>query len=57
MKTFRYERKIRVEVLYLLAQQITGDRGIVVDEETAFAIKDFSARRKDGYLPNAVRLG
>ena len=46
-----------VEVLDLLAEEIAGDGGIVVDEEAAFAVEDAAAGGEDGNLADAVGLG
>ena len=45
------------EILDLLAQQEAGDRGIVVDDDAAFAVEDLAARREHGNLADAVGLG
>ena len=51
------EGKIGVEVFDLLAEEIAGDGGIVVDEEAAFAVEELAARGEDGNLADAVGLG
>jgi hypothetical protein len=49
--------KICIEVLLLLAQEIATDRGIVVDDDAAFAVEDAAARRQHRHLANTVLLG
>jgi hypothetical protein len=51
------ERQIGVEVFDLLAEEITGDGGVVVDEETAFAVEEFAAGSEDGDLADTIGFG
>jgi hypothetical protein len=51
------ERQIGVEVFDLLAEEVTGDGGVVVDEEAAFAVEEFAARSEDGDFADAVGFG
>jgi hypothetical protein len=51
------ERQIGVEVFDLFAEEITGDGGVVVDEEAAFAVEEFAAGSEDGDLADAVGFG
>ena len=48
---------IGVEVAVLIAQQQHGERGIVVDDDAAFAVQNLAARREDGDLLDAVLFG
>ncbi len=57
MESLGDERQIGVEVLHLLAEEVAGDGGIVVDEEAAFAVEDLAARSEDGDLADAVGFG
>ncbi len=41
------QRQIRVDVVALLADQEAGDGGVVVDDQTAFAVEDLAPRRED----------
>ena len=45
------------QVALLIAQQQDGERRIVVDDDAAFAVEDFAARREDGDLLDAILLG
>ena len=40
--------------LTLFPEEIAGDRGIIIDEEAAFAVEEFSAGGKDGNFADAV---
>jgi hypothetical protein len=51
------ERQIGVEVFDLLAEKITGDGRVVVDEETAFAVEEAAAWREDGDFADSVGFG
>jgi hypothetical protein len=51
------ERQIGVKVFDLLAEEVTGDGGVVVDEEAAFAVEEFAARSEDGDFADAVGFG
>jgi hypothetical protein len=50
------ERQVGVEVLDLFTEEIAGDGGVVVDEESAFAVEEFAARGEDGDLADTVRF-
>ena len=50
------ERQVGVEVFDLLAEEVAGDGGIVVDEEAAFAVEEAAARGEHGHLADAVGL-
>ena len=54
VETARDERQIGGDVVALFADEEAGDGGIVVDEEAAFAIEEFAARREDGNFADAV---
>jgi hypothetical protein len=51
------ERQIGVEVFDLLAKEVAGDGGVVVDEKPAFAVEDLAARCEDGDFADAVGFG
>jgi hypothetical protein len=57
VKALRDEGKIGVGVFDLLAEEVTGDGGVVIDEEAAFAVEETAARGEDGDLANAIGLG
>jgi hypothetical protein len=54
VKTTGDKRQIGIEVFDLLAEEITSNGGVVVDEQTPFAVEDFAARSEDGNLADAV---
>ena len=51
------ERQVGVEVFDLLAEEVAGDGGVVVDEEAAFAVEEAAAGSEDGNLADAVGFG
>ena len=51
------QRKVGVEILHLLAKEIAGDRGIVVDQQAAFAVEEPATRSEDRNLADAVGFG
>ena len=51
------EGQVGVEVFDLLAEEIAGDGGIVVDEEAAFAVEEAAAGSEDGNFADAVGFG
>ena len=51
------EGEIGVEVLDLLAEEVAGDGGVVVDEEAAFAVEEAASGGEDGDLADAVGFG
>ncbi len=53
----RDQRNIGVQILHLLAQQIAGDGGIVVDQNPAFAVEDLAAGRAHRIFADAVGFG
>jgi hypothetical protein len=57
METSGDEGQIGVEVFDLLAEEVAGNGGVVVDEETAFTVEDFAAGGEDGDLADAVGFG
>lgn len=44
-------------VLDLLAEEVAGDRGVVVYEEAAFAVEEAASGGEDGNLAGAVGFG
>src|SRR5664279_3747290 len=48
---------VYLEIAVLIAQQQHGERGIVVNDDAAFAVKDLAARRQNGDLLDAVLFG
>jgi hypothetical protein len=51
------ESDVGVDVFDLLAEEVAGDGGVVVDEQAAFAVEEASARGEDGDLADSVGLG
>ncbi len=50
------QRSIGVDVFDLVAEEIAGDGGIVIDEKAAFAVEEAAARREDRNLADAIGL-
>ena len=50
------ERNVGLEVFDLVAQQVAGDRGVVIDQDAAFAVEDLAARGAHRLLAHAVGL-
>ena len=48
------QRQVGCDVVALLADEEAGDGGVVVDDESAFAIEDFAAGGEDGNFADAV---
>src|SRR5581483_1394605 len=48
---------IGIQVAMLVAQQQHRERRVVIDDDPAFAIEDFPARRQDRYLLDPVLFG
>ena len=48
---------IDFEIAVLVAQQQHGERGVVVNDDAAFAVEQLAARREDGDLLDAVLFG
>ena len=57
MQSGRNLVRIGEDVAFLIAQQQHGKRRIVVDNDAAFAVENFAARRQDGHLLDAVLFG
>jgi hypothetical protein len=52
----RDQRKICVEIFDLFAEEITGDRRVVIDEEAAFAVEQAATGGEDRNLADPVGL-
>ena len=57
VKTLSDQRQIGVQVLDLFAQEETGDRGIVIDQQTPFAVEQPATWSEHGNLADSVGLG
>ena len=53
----RNQRQVIVHIAALLADQVAGDRRVVVDDQPVFAIKELAARGHHRLLADAVLLG
>jgi hypothetical protein len=51
------KREVGVEIFNLFAEQVAGNRGVVVDQKAAFAIEELAAGGEDGNLADAVGFG
>ena len=54
MKPGGDRRQLSGGIVKLVAQDVAGDGGVVVDDEAAFAIEQTAARGEDGDLADAV---
>jgi N-dimethylarginine dimethylaminohydrolase len=54
VETARDQRQIVIHVAALFPDEKAGDGGVVVDDETAFAVEQLAARGQDGLLADAV---
>jgi hypothetical protein len=52
-----YKRQVGIEILNLFAEQVAGNRGIVVDQKAAFAVEKLAAGSEHGNLADAVGFG
>jgi hypothetical protein len=57
MATLGDERQIASRPRDLLAEEVAGDRWVVVDEEATFAVEEFAAGGEDGDFADAVGFG
>ena len=57
VETLGDKRELGGGVVELIAQDVAGDGGVVVDDEPAFSIEQAAARGEDGDLADAVGLG
>src|SRR6266478_814610 len=48
--------RVRIQISRRIAQQKRGKRGVVIDNDAAFAIEDFAAGRENWHIANAVLL-
>ena len=48
--------RVRVQISRRIAQQERGKRGVVIDNDAAFTIQDFAARRQNRHIANSVLL-
>ena len=57
MQALRDESYVGVEIFDLLAEEVAGDRWIVVDEEATFSVEEAATGSVDGNLADAVGFG
>ncbi len=50
------EGKVRPQVAARLTDQKAGDRGVIVDQQAAFSVKQLAPRRQDGHFADTVLL-
>src|SRR5437016_4666132 len=48
--------RVRIQISRGIAQQESGKRGVVIDNDPAFTIEDFASRRQIWHIANAVLL-
>src|SRR6266404_726609 len=48
--------RVRIQISRGIAQQQRRKRGVIIDDDPAFAIEDFAARRQNRHIANAVLL-
>ncbi len=57
VEALRDQGQIGIKIFNLLAQEVTGDRGVVVNEQATLAIEETATRSEDGNLADTVGLG
>ena len=57
VQALRDQRNVRGDIFHLLAEEIAGDRRIVVDQQATFAVEEAASRGENRHLANPVGFG